>query len=138
MDSIDYMYRGACGQLSSWGEKQIKDLEVREALDINHLYHRLILFSQQSCTSWVEEVSLNHGLCTDEGHCLSEGIHSPTNIECQDPASFLTNHNKPLSVGSSVYDDSIRRRQSSFLQSIFPFMGGLGNALSFARFGLWT
>ena len=33
VDSIDYMYRGVCGQLSSWGEKQIKDLEVREALD---------------------------------------------------------------------------------------------------------
>ena len=38
VDSIDYMYRGVCGQLSSWGEKEIKDLElVKEALDNGYI-----------------------------------------------------------------------------------------------------
>ena len=35
VDSIDYMYRGVCGQLSNWGEKKINHLEVRKALDIS-------------------------------------------------------------------------------------------------------
>ena len=33
VESIDYMYRGVCGQLSLRGEKEIKDLRVRESLD---------------------------------------------------------------------------------------------------------
>ena len=121
--SIDYIYRGACCQVSSWWEKQIKDLEVREALDINHLYHRLILFSRQSCTAWVDEVPLNHGLCTYEGHCLTDGIHSPANIECLDPASLPSNQTKPVTIGSSVYDDNIRSRQSSLRIKIHIILG---------------
>jgi hypothetical protein len=30
VDSIDYMYRGDCGELSLWGEKEIKEKEVRD------------------------------------------------------------------------------------------------------------
>ena len=28
--SIDYMYKGDCGELSLWGEKMIKETEVRD------------------------------------------------------------------------------------------------------------
>ena len=41
--SIDYMYRGVCGELSLWGEKEIKDLRVRETLDQYNFTHILIL-----------------------------------------------------------------------------------------------
>ena len=41
--SIDYMYRGVCGELSLWGEKEIKDLRVKEALDQYYFHHILIL-----------------------------------------------------------------------------------------------
>ena len=30
VDSIDYMYKGDCGELSLWGEKFIKEKEVRD------------------------------------------------------------------------------------------------------------
>ena len=30
VDSVDYMYKGDCGELSLWGEKLIKEKEVRD------------------------------------------------------------------------------------------------------------
>ena len=73
VDSTDYMYQGGCGELSLWGEGKIEKQEVGKCV-IETCYYYLII-SQQSCSVWVEEMSMNHGSCTEDGHCITEGIH---------------------------------------------------------------
>ena len=62
---------------------------------------------------------------------------SMDSIECKNLSALLANSTERHQPGTTVYDD-IKRRPSSFMQSVLPFLGGLGNALSFVSCQIWN
>ena len=62
---------------------------------------------------------------------------SKNNIECKNYQDLSPDTTTTISSGSLVFNNRKRKRLSTFLESIFPFLGGLGNALNFATTGSW-
>ena len=58
-------------------------------------------------------------------------------IECKDLSVLLSNKTAKHQVGTMMYDDDDLRRPSRFIQTVLPFLGGLGNVLNFVSCKIW-
>ena len=75
----DFMYQGGCGEVSKWGEKQIKKRSI-------------------VCKIWdVSEVSKHAGQCSKEGFCVSDELSDRNNLECAAYKMFGGNETVPRS-----------------------------------------
>jgi len=117
----DYMYQGGCQNLSDWGKKRVKSRAIK-------------------CSVWNKKVpTINSGKCSD-GNCVSAKSISKNNPECFAYSKF--GENITLSRGLPFKTKTKRTldrrgRRSNFVESVFSFLGGLGNALSHASKLKW-
>merc|ERR1712212_52084 len=109
VENTDYMYKGGCGELVLWGENEIQER--------NH-----------PCTVWVEEISVRQGQCSESGDCVAKNVTRENDLECVYKTSLLKSQK---TSPRQLYC----KRESAFLDSIFPFLGGLGSALNFLNCG---
>ena len=101
------------------------DLVLFELEKIIHLCHLFTLNILKISRNKLNSVWTNYSFIN----------FSPNDMECRNTTVLLNIQRKRLKIASAVYDDHIKQRQSKFLESIFPFLGGLGNALSFVNCG---
>lgn len=75
----DFMYQGGCGEISKWGEKQIKR-------------------RSNVCKIWDKsEVAIHAGQCSKEGFCVSDEFSDKNNPECAAYSMFGGNVTVPRS-----------------------------------------
>jgi len=109
VENTDYMYKGGCGELALWGENEIQEK--------NH-----------PCIVWVEEISVSQGQCSEAGDCVAGNVTRPNDLECLSKTVLLQSQKTPP---RQLYC----KKESPFLESVFPFLGGLGSALNFLNCG---
>lgn len=108
----DFMYQGGCGEISKWGEKQIKR-------------------RSNVCKIWDKsEVAIHAGQCSKEGFCVSDEFSDKNNPECAAYTMFGGNVTVPRSF---TLENKKLQRKKKFLENVFFFLGGLGNALNYAN-----
>lgn len=110
----DYMYQGGCENFSDWGRKTVKSRVIK-------------------CSVWNEKVSyMKNGKCDSYGNCVSADFTNKNNPECYAYTKFGENVTFTRGVLYKTKTKKVfERRSSNFLDSVFSFLGGLGNALSF-------
>merc|ERR1712087_207135 len=117
----DFMYQGGCGEISLWGQK--------------------IIQGEQGCKIWTNDGKDVHvGSCSVAGHCVDGGeVVSYNNPYCQ--AAVLTQNRTQAHTNNnntSLVHKNQNQRRSNFMETLFYFLGGLGNALRFTSFSIWT
>merc|ERR1711973_161101 len=111
----DFMYQGGCGELSLWGENNISgDFE---------------------CKIWNgKEREIFVGRCSSEGHCVRESQA----ISLYNPNCIALTIRDNITRERTFQAKKKNKKVSNFLGTMFSFLGGLGNALSFTTRFIWT
>merc|ERR1711997_156885 len=106
----DFMYQGGCGEISLWGEQ--------------------IIQGENECKIWTKNGADVHvGSCSEAGHCVDQSrAVSYNNPYC---AAALLRQNRSEGVRNTSSLTHQIMKKSNFIETLFYFLGGLGNALRF-------
>jgi len=77
---------------------------------------------------------VHHGTCDSEGHCVNDSEVNKHNLEC---AAFKIVKSNFTISRTTLYKDQGGPKKAHFMETLFYFLGGLGNALSYASKLSW-
>jgi len=116
----DYMYQGGCERKSQWGAKVITTENI-------------------SCkVRTAESATINFGQCNSEGKCVTmkdtNTTVSRSSPQCAAYEMFL---NRNLTIEKVICPKKSKSKNAFFLEQVYYFLGGLGNALTYASRLRW-
>merc|ERR1712126_262786 len=108
------MYQGGCERESQWGAKVITQKNV-------------------SCKIWnAESATINFGQCNSDGKCLiMKNTNTTVSRNSPECAAYEMFQKKNFTIERIICPKKLKSKHAYFLEQVYYFLGGLGNALTY-------